>query len=119
MFCLLPVYGMFGIIRLLGYVSCKESTMRPNTTGLTFQYGAAIAERDLGWFCAYCYKILDPTPTYKADCYGNMRFVSHRDSPTVDHVVPISRGGPHDIDNFVLSCKRCNSRKWDRLPGEY
>jgi 5-methylcytosine-specific restriction endonuclease McrA len=36
----------------------------------------------------------------------------------VDHVVPRSRGGPHDWENVVASCRRCNSRKKDRTPAE-
>lgn len=36
----------------------------------------------------------------------------------VDHVVPRSRGGPHAWENVVASCRRCNSRKKDRTPGE-
>src|SRR5438876_4039849 len=31
----------------------------------------------------------------------------------VDHVVP---GGPNDASNGALACRRCNSRKRDRLP---
>lgn len=30
---------------------------------------------------------------------------------TVDHVVPLSKGGLHTISNLVLACKPCNSRK--------
>jgi sugar phosphate isomerase/epimerase len=38
---------------------------------------------------------------------------------TVDHVIPVSRGGaPDRWDNVVLACKRCNWRKADHLPAE-
>jgi 5-methylcytosine-specific restriction endonuclease McrA len=36
----------------------------------------------------------------------------------VDHVVPRSRGGPHEWENVVASCRRCNARKKDRTPAE-
>ncbi|MBI2237785.1 MAG: HNH endonuclease [Actinobacteria bacterium] len=36
----------------------------------------------------------------------------------LDHVVPRSRGGAHTWDNVVAACRRCNSRKENRLPGE-
>lgn len=36
----------------------------------------------------------------------------------VDHVVPRSRGGAHEWENVVASCRRCNSRKKDRTPAE-
>jgi len=42
--------------------------------------------------CAYCLKP-----------YG--------DKPTVDHVAPISKGGPNVAENIVIACKSCNSSK--------
>ena len=36
----------------------------------------------------------------------------------VDHVVPRSRGGRHEWENVVASCRRCNARKEDRTPSE-
>src|SRR5437762_13937955 len=36
----------------------------------------------------------------------------------VDHVIPRSRGGQHTWDNVVAACRRCNSRKENRLPHE-
>ncbi len=36
----------------------------------------------------------------------------------LDHVVPRSRGGTHTWENVVAACRRCNSRKENRLPGE-
>ncbi len=36
----------------------------------------------------------------------------------IDHVVPRSRGGGHVWENVVAACRRCNSRKEDRLPSE-
>lgn len=36
----------------------------------------------------------------------------------VDHVLPRSRGGPHEWENVVASCRRCNSRKRDCTPEE-
>ena len=36
----------------------------------------------------------------------------------IDHVVPRSRGGTHSWENVVACCRRCNTRKEDRLPDE-
>lgn len=33
------------------------------------------------------------------------------ENPTIDHVVPIVRGGKHSIGNIVVACKSCNSQK--------
>jgi 5-methylcytosine-specific restriction protein A len=38
---------------------------------------------------------------------------------TMDHVVPISRGGASSRGNVVPSCKECNSRKKYFLPMEW
>jgi 5-methylcytosine-specific restriction endonuclease McrA len=38
------------------------------------------------------------------------------DSPnqaTVDHVVPLSKGGMERLDNMQLMCRRCNQAKGD------
>lgn len=55
----------------------------------------AIFARD-SWICQYC---------------GNS-------AENVDHVVPRSRGGEHVWENVVAACRRCNSRKENRLPDE-
>jgi 5-methylcytosine-specific restriction endonuclease McrA len=55
----------------------------------------AVFARD-GWVCQYC---------------GSP-------AENVDHVIPRSRGGQHTWDNVVAACRRCNSRKENRLPRD-
>jgi 5-methylcytosine-specific restriction protein A len=38
---------------------------------------------------------------------------------TMDHVVPIARGGRTDRGNVVPCCKECNNTKRDLLPVEW
>lgn len=38
---------------------------------------------------------------------------------TVDHVIPISRGGVHSIGNLVSACLSCNSSKRDKTIMEW
>lgn len=37
---------------------------------------------------------------------------------TVEHIVPVSRGGQHLWTNVVTACRSCNTRKGNRLPEE-
>lgn len=41
--------------------------------------------------------------------------IGHPLKANIDHVVPISRGGMHSLDNVRLSCRGCNSAKGARL----
>ncbi|MBU4260150.1 MAG: HNH endonuclease [Proteobacteria bacterium] len=38
---------------------------------------------------------------------------------TMDHIVPISRGGRSTKSNVVTSCKECNNKKKHLLPMEW
>ena len=44
--------------------------------------------------------------------------VFERKDLNLDHVIPRSKGGPHTWENVVAACRRCNTRKEDRLPHE-
>jgi 5-methylcytosine-specific restriction endonuclease McrA len=37
----------------------------------------------------------------------------------VDHIMPLSKGGKHEIYNLAISCQPCNSRKSSKLPEEF
>jgi len=41
-----------------------------------------------------------------------------RAAENVDHVIPRSKGGEHVWENVVAACRRCNSRKENRLVHE-
>lgn len=36
---------------------------------------------------------------------------------TVDHVIPLSKGGANSLDNLALACFHCNRRKSNHLVG--
>ncbi len=37
---------------------------------------------------------------------------------TYDHVIPVKSGGKSTLDNLVVACRACNSRKCDRTPEQ-
>ncbi len=48
-------------------------------------------------------------------------FCAYCDQPAeqMDHVIPLRRGGAHDIFNVVPACKSCNSSKGSKDPLEW
>jgi 5-methylcytosine-specific restriction endonuclease McrA len=51
-------------------------------------------------------------------CYYCRRRVGPR-ALTMDHIVPLGRGGRSVRGNVVPACKECNTRKKARLPVEW
>lgn len=49
---------------------------------------------------------------------GNCRYCGER-ADTLDHRVPITRGGSHLPANLVPACRSCNSRKRTRAEPEF
>ena len=41
------------------------------------------------------------------------------ENATLDHVIPLSRGGSHQPGNLVSACHACNQRKGSLLPTEF
>ncbi|MGW6703600.1 HNH endonuclease [Streptomyces sp. NPDC054956] len=64
---------------------------------------AEVFGRD-GYRCYLCRALTDPSVSQFSPTY-----------PTVDHVVPLSKGGSHTLGNVRTACLGCNSRKQDRL----
>lgn len=62
-----------------------------------------------GWKCQLCG--IDTPPELLRTYAPN--------SPTIDHIIALSIGGPHDRSNLQLACRRCNILKRDQLPGEF
>ena len=44
-------------------------------------------------------------------CHYCGKKITNKDELTVDHVIPVSKGGENAKDNFVISCKTCNREK--------
>jgi hypothetical protein len=80
-----------------------------------------VAERDDGWKCHYCHINLIPADADSAPYVRPMKqggvTLSDPDNwtwPYLDHKHPQSKGGPSTLDNLVLACAPCNTRKGAR-----
>ena len=58
------------------------------------------------------------TKIQKGICYYCKREVG-REQLTMDHVVPLSRGGKSKKGNIVPACKQCNNKKKYLVPVEW
>lgn len=62
-------------------------------------------------FCYYCFRQLVDSASAGESQYINSR--------TIDHFIPIDRGGINILYNIVICCFRCNQTKANLLPGEF
>lgn len=51
-------------------------------------------------------------------CYICKDPFGKKEKPTIDHWIPLSRGGTWDINNLRLAHKQCNMWKGDRVPNK-
>jgi 5-methylcytosine-specific restriction protein A len=56
--------------------------------------------------------------TASGACYYCGKIVKHREL-SMDHLIPLARGGRSTKDNLVPSCKDCNNKKKSMLPVEW
>ncbi len=59
-------------------------------------YNLHKTDNDL-YICHYCHKALEFSET------------------TIDHIIPISKGGSNSADNITIACLKCNAKKGDRI----
>jgi 5-methylcytosine-specific restriction endonuclease McrA len=63
----------------------------------------AVFERD-DWTCGICHEPVDRTLKYPDPGFAS-----------IDHIIPVSRGGSHTYDNVWCAHLRCNLSKRDKL----
>lgn len=96
-----------------------------------------LADRDGGWRCTYCQTELDPLdpddppPLEDPDrvVFRGMSdyrwgrepepFVERLPWATLDHRIPLSRGGTDDLSNLAMACQSCNASKGPKTPAEF
>lgn len=71
--------------------------------------------RDNG-VCWICGKLCDYNDKeYRVSEKGHRYLATGPNYPSVDHVIPLSKGGAHTWNNVKLAHKRCNSKKCDKI----
>lgn len=65
----------------------------------------AVFERD-EWICQLCLDPVDSNPKWPEPM-----------SPSADHVIPIAKGGGHNVENLQLAHLRCNISKGAKIEG--
>lgn len=94
--------------RSRGYCSSHSQTLvRKRRVRAVFDeqvHMTTVIERD-GWTCGLCGDPVDPA----IDWPDSM-------SASIDHIIPIARGGRHNYENVQLAHLLCNLRKKDRIP---
>lgn len=92
------------------------SKATPSTGTLSWQ----IIYKEGSRTCYLCGVIVDPNAFRTiTNVAGRQQRIPLHTYPSLDHVLPLSRGGEHVRSNVALCCRRCNSRKWNRTVDEY
>jgi len=69
---------------------------------------------------SYYEKILKKTLKQIKESFNNKCAYCGRSGKLVwDHVYPISKGGPHTVENLLPACEPCNLRKHAKLPLQW
>lgn len=55
----------------------------------------------------------------KASWTGVCPFCRKKGVPTLDHIIPLARGGAHSLRNIQLMCRSCNSSKGSKTMKEW
>lgn len=67
----------------------------------------AIRDNNICWICN--------KKVNKKDCeWRDNSFVAGQNYPSIDHVIPLSKGGEHSWDNVRLAHMKCNTNKGNR-----
>lgn len=75
---------------------------------------ATLYERDKG----VCYICGCKCDWNDKEIYPNGSVKVGKSYPTIDHLIPLARGGKHSWNNIRLACHKCNSIKSDIVPNE-
>jgi 5-methylcytosine-specific restriction endonuclease McrA len=74
-------------------IHCEVEEPRREWNAIRAEVSPSVFSRD-GYKCVYC---------------GSTKNL------TVDHIIPLARGGSSEPNNLQTLCRNCNSRKWAKI----
>lgn len=83
---------------------CHERNARKKMVQVEHFSRLSVFERD-GWVCQICGEAIDRDAVAKSPL-----------SASLDHIIPLSKGGEHSMSNTQCSHLRCNMMKSDKMP---
>lgn len=102
--------------------SCYHEAQRDGTLGTVAAEGSGGNAKRRAELAGVEYEHIDRIKVFKRDkwrcqicgCKTPKKYKAGAlNAPTLDHVVPIIKGGPHIYANVRCACRSCNSRKHD------
>ena len=94
--CIINVNQSISIV-FCDFNNIKEPEYRKEWRSVSRELSPAIFSRD-DYMCTYC---------------GAKEYL------TIDHILPLSRGGSSNKDNLTTACRSCNSRKHNKTIEEW
>lgn len=116
--CLKPSQGSCGYFRKYCSKSCKHIGMfggKPPLEERSRKAQRNFRERNVGGLS------MQEIRNLRATWISQGQSCSYCDKAceTVDHIVPLNRGGDNQLKNLTPACRSCNSSKGDRLLSEW
>ena len=118
--CLTHIYG---IRAFQDYPSLRKKAYLVNTVGrqrLARELGVSISDvktKDLNYVC-HPQDLAALLVSQSGQC-AYCRVTVTQDNFSVDHVIPLSAGGGHDLNNLQVTCLDCNHLKHSRTHEEF
>ena len=77
----------------------RHTAIKKETSGLPYSFSYKIRKIFIGKKCPLCGKIMGDT--------------NKNDTPSIQHNIPLSKGGKHELGNISIICTYCNITKKD------
>lgn len=100
-----PNYGRDWLRAHPAFVAAKNADRRLALASATELVTPLVVFKRDRWICQICHHRVDSGLSGR-----------HKVGPTLDHIVPLSKGGPHSYANSQLAHRSCNSSKGANLP---